>query len=233
MIKAHVIALENDERSSIAADRLVESSNRVSNEFTIDRFKAVVPDDVQGIMSRANINWNYPWEGSHNCWASGLIKTAYETAKPARRMACFLSHYSLWCESVGKGEPILVFEHDALFQQHLDVDLLLESRYGIIGLNDPRGATRRSLQYHELMQANPDSIQPVPKIDDLKIPQGLAGNSAYLIKPAAAMKLINLVDEFGAWPNDAIMCQQLMPGMLGVTKTYYTIVQKIQSTTTL
>ena len=29
--------------------------------------------------------------------------------------------------------------------------------------------------------------------------------------------MINLVNEHGAWPNDAIMCRQLVP-KLGVTK---------------
>ena len=44
--------------------------------------------------------------------------------------------------------------------------------------------------------------------------------------------MINLVNEHGAWPNDAIMCRQLVP-KLGVTKKYYTATQRIRSTTTL
>ena len=44
--------------------------------------------------------------------------------------------------------------------------------------------------------------------------------------------MISLVKEYGAWPNDAIMCRQLIFG-LGVTKTYYTKTQNMKSTTTL
>lgn len=233
MIKAYVIRIVDNEVSEKAANRLIESSKFVSNQFEIEKFNAVVPERINEICKRSGLRWNYPWQGVHDDWASGLMKIAYETANPEKRVACFLSHYLLWCESIAFGEPILIFEHDALFQEHLDVDLLLESRYGIIGLNDPRGATRRSMQFYEIMQANPDAIQPAPKVDDMKIPQGIAGNSAYLIKPEAAMKLINLTDEFGMWPNDAIMCQQLLPGVLGVTKTYHTTIQRTQSTTTL
>ena len=44
--------------------------------------------------------------------------------------------------------------------------------------------------------------------------------------------MIKLTKEHGAWPNDALMCRQLIFG-LGVTKTYYTKIQRIKSTTTL
>ena len=71
-----------------------------------------------------------------------------------------------------------------------------------------------------------------PTIDDISVPQGLAGNSAYIIKPAGAKQMIELVDEYGLWPNDAIMCKQLVKG-LGVTKKFYTKVQRTRSTTTL
>jgi hypothetical protein len=51
-----------------------------------------------------------------------------------------------------------------------------------------------------------------------------------MIKPRGAQKLLDLVKEHGMWNNDAIMCQQLMPEMLGQTKTYYTKVQGLPST---
>ena len=63
------------------------------------------------------------------------------------------------------------------------------------------------------------------------IAQGIGGNSAYYIKPEGAKKLLELVDEYGAWPNDALMCHQLVAN-LGVTKTHYTTVQRLPSTTT-
>ena len=64
------------------------------------------------------------------------------------------------------------------------------------------------------------------------IPQGLAGNSAYIIKPWAAKKVIQEVKEIGAWPNDALLCYQNF-SFLAVTKKYYTRVQGLPSTTTL
>ena len=71
-----------------------------------------------------------------------------------------------------------------------------------------------------------------PTIDDFNVPQGLAGNSAYVIKPEGAKKMLALADEHGMWPNDALMCKQLIP-TLGVTRNFYTRVQGLRSTTTL
>jgi len=45
--------------------------------------------------------------------------------------------------------------------------------------------------------------------------------------------LLDVVKELGAWPNDAIMCRQTLPGVLGVTGKYYTKVQGTKSTTSL
>ena len=42
-------------------------------------------------------------------------------------------------------------------------------------------------------------------------PDGLAGNSAYLLKPWAAEDLVMAFKTYGVWPNDATMCRQLFP----------------------
>ena len=77
---------------------------------------------------------------------------------------------------------------------------------------------------------NKDYIQRPPVIDYTHVPQGIAGNSAYIMKPSGAKKMLDLVDEYGLWPNDALMCRQLVP-TLGVTKQYYTKVLGFGSTT--
>ena len=56
-------------------------------------------------------------------------------------------------------------------------------------------------------------VWPKTKVFDDARPDGLAGGSAYVIKPEAADELIRLVHSIGAWPNDAIMCRQLIDGL--------------------
>jgi GR25 family glycosyltransferase involved in LPS biosynthesis len=182
-------------------------------------------------MSNAGLTWNYPWTGSYEDSTTGLLKSAYTTANPKARIACAASHYSLWSESAFNNITMLILEHDAMFIEKLDFDPN-DTKADIIGINNPLGATRKASLFHKKVQETDSQFQLVPIIDDDKIPQGLAGNSAYIIKPKGAKKLLELVNIHGLWPNDAIMCRQLIP-TLGVTKKYYTKVQGLRSTTSL
>lgn len=233
-----VIRIKGNPESESAANLCVESGAKYGG--AVERYDAVTPDEVAFKMKKYGLKWNYPWDGHEvTDFETGLRKTGYVTAYPEKRIACFLSHYELWRECVEKDNPSVILEHDALWQRRLvgnPADLLYQSRYDIISLNDPRGATRKSMDYHNKIQAAVEpgtGITAVPVIDDLMVPQGLPGNSAYYIKPRGAEMLIDLVDKYGAWPNDAIMCRQLMRGRLGCATDYYTRIQGRKSSTTL
>ena len=86
--------------------------------------------------------------------------------------------------------------------------------------------------YHSILQNQQGYVLPVPSIDQDTVPQGLPGHSAYYIEPSLARRMLELVREFGAWPNDAIMCRQLLPSRLGCIRDYCTRVQGTVSTTT-
>jgi len=231
--RAYVIRIRDHGESEAAASNLIVSSQRFKNDFEIKKFRATVPEGVVDLFFKKNLRWTYPWHGKVNDMRSGLTLTGYETKIPQRRIACFFSHYRLWQKVVEDNEPTIILEHDAIFTRKLNLDLLSSSKYDIIGLNDPRGATRLAAKYWEAMQNGKSEVIPVPKIDNPMVPQGLAGNSAYWINPTGASKLLDLVKEHGAWPNDAIMCQQLMPRQLGQLKVPVTGLQKVRSTTTL
>ena len=230
-MKSYAITLKGNNISEEGFDALWLSSKKVGNDFNIEKFEATDHIKVGEEMSRWDLFWNYPWEGKVTDLATGLIKSAYPTVVKTKRMAAAVSHFRLWTECFEKKEPLLILEHDAIFRKKLDYQLLLDSKYDIIGINEPRGATRKSAEFHRLIQKNKNEIQPVPSVDDYNIPQGIAGNSAYIIKPEAAEKLISLCFNHGLWPNDAIMCKQLVDN-LGVSRTYYTNIQRLQSTTT-
>jgi hypothetical protein len=211
-------------------------------------------------MQEHSIKWNYPWNGQIQVdLVSGLTKVGYQTQEPYKRIACFFSHYLLWKEVVESDEPMMIFEHDAIFDRHLGMNELLildQSRFDIIALNEPqRGHTPLANVYSERVRKtfeseNADALEKgehvsqgkpvgVPSMTDEsswqgESPSGLPGNSAYYIKPAGARKLLSLVKELGAWPNDAIMCRQLMPGKLGIFYPYITKIQDgLKSSTTL
>tara|TARA_B100000767_G_C19543049_1_gene441613 strand:- start:290 stop:673 length:384 start_codon:yes stop_codon:yes gene_type:complete len=127
---------------------------------------------------------------------------------------------------------MLIFEHDAIFTTNLNVDKYLNKGYNIIGVNSPLGATRKSQQFHDVIQNRKELVQPVPQIDGFAVPQGIAGNSAYILTPDGADDLLRACYQYGLWPNDAIMCRQMIKN-IGVTKKYYTTIQRTRSTTTL
>lgn len=230
-MKAYAITLKDNEVSENGTGNLVKSSEAVGNDFEIQRYDAVTAKESLGQLAVLNLVWNYPWDKPIRDIATGLLKTPYPTKNYDARIACALSHYHLWLKCYKENETIIILEHDAIWKKKLPNWVTEDSNYDIIGINDPRGATRKSSLYHQLVQKGEGLIQYPPVLDDTPyIPYGLAGNSAYIMKPAGAKKMLDLVAEYGLWPNDAIMCRQLVR-KLGTTKIYYTGVQGLPSTT--
>ena len=215
--------------SELGFAKCKESSEYVNNSFSLKRFNAITPSDVDELLTSYGIKWNYPWQGQEIDFSTGLVKSAYVTARPKARIAAALSHYTLWKKALE--EPIMVLEHDAYFITKFDLDIS-KSKGDIIGINNPLGCTRRSREFYQKIIENQSMYQPAPTIDEFNIPQGIAGNSAYIIKPAGAKRMLELVDEHGLWPNDAIMCKQLVPNLM-VTRKFFTSIQNLRSTTTL
>jgi len=235
-ITCKVITMTDNEVSLGAFTKLQDSSYRVGNDFRPEIFEATIAENAEDHMSKLLLEWNYPWEGVVTDLKTGLKKSAYPTQNRLNRIACAISHYRLWAVCVKTDKPMLIMEHDAIFIQKFRYDNLLEDKhYNIIGINNPIGNTRKSHEFHKILQQSVDrentGIVPVPTIDNFDIPQGLAGNSAYIIKPKGARMCIKAASEHGLWPNDALMCKQLIPHM-GVTKAYYTNTQRVVSTTT-
>ncbi len=231
-MKSFVITIENDEMSQHEADNCIKSSNNVKNPFTVEKFNAIIPKQVDVLMGKYNLKWNYPWIGEEFDFATGLKKSAYKTANPKSRIACALSHYSLWKLCHDLNEHILILEHDAIFTERLDPVYIINSNFNAVGINNPLGATRKSKVFHTMVESQKDkSIIITPTIDEVSIPQGLAGHSAYILSPGGARLILDAAHQYGLWPNDALMCKQIIP-RLGVTTKYYTKVQGTSSTTT-
>ena len=232
-ITCKVITMTDNEVSMEAFSKLQDSSYRVGNDFRPEIFEATIAENAEDHMTKLLLKWNYPWEGVVTDLKTGLKKSAYQTKNRLNRIACAVSHYRLWAVCAKTDQPILIMEHDAIFTRGLKdyKGIIEDSRFDIIGINNPIGNTRKSHEFDNIVQQSSDAIVPIPTIDSFDVPQGLAGNSAYIIKPRGAMMCIKAASEHGLWPNDALMCKQLIPRM-GVTRKYYTNTQQVVSTTT-
>lgn len=229
-MKAYAITLKGNSVSEKGTKGLIHSSKTLANTFDVTVFDAVTADQAKMVLNGNGLEWKYPWQGQETCLKSGLIKSAYPTANKNNRIACAMSHWLLWHECVKQDAPILIMEHDTMFTQKLDYEYIVQSKFDIVGINSPAAATRRAHVFHDIVHKADKDIMPVPDVDEFNVPQGLAGNSAYIIKPAGAKNVLQASRDYGVWPNDALMCKQLIPNM-GVTKKYYTQVQGLPSTT--
>lgn len=217
-MKGFVITIAHNTDSERSAGKCIESAEKLGCEIDIDFYMATTPETV------SNIRWTWPLRKKATCPHTGLRLSAYKNVDIQKRIACAESHYRLWKHCVDLDEEILVLEHDAIFTRKFKP---FEHTYDAVSLNTPIKATFKGNEYDNKLQ---EGISDVPYVADEIMPQGLPGHSAYLITPQGASKVIELQDRIGWWPNDAIMCKQLMPN-IGCAKPYYTNLQNIKSST--
>ena len=244
MVNAYIITMSDNETSFQGSHTTRYNAHRwikqVNQNIKFNTFEATQPNDIykhiQDVFGE-QIVWSWPTrtEDDGYCLYTGLYKRTYQAADQNKVVACALSHYRLWKLCAESNEPIMVLEHDAEFFRDFDMSQIMEdNKWGSVGLNDPRGNTRKGQLFHAKVAEYGDGINRVPIIDEPTeppFPMGLAGNSAYLIRPAFAKKLLAEVARIGMWPNDAVMCRQLFPE-LKVLYPYATKVRPMGSTTT-
>ena len=226
-MKCFVIYDKNNSVSVSAANRC-KKSTKLELEF----FQQTSPDTLKkDLAGFPPMPWKYPLNDQFGIDRdTGMILKPYRTNSMEKVFACTISHARLWKKSIELQEEIMVLEHDAIFTRPFKP---FDWEGGVLGLNDPRGATHSSHSYNKQI-SNSKGIKDAPWVaKELDLPQGLAGNSAYIIKPYFAQKLLDKLKEVGGWPNDSIMCKQFFPGELKVVYPYYTKVQGVKSTTTL
>ena len=216
-MNAYVITLRGNEYSERVAARCVNTARTVGG-IEVQRFDAVGADMAREVMQECGLEWTWGKGGA------GMVHHSYGGDENAR-IGCAMSHYVLWSLCADSPGPMLILEHDAVFVREF---VPFESGSACM-INDPLGATPRGDWWSEQMQKRGPGVWPKTKVFDDTRPDGLAGNSAYIIKPHAARQLIELVDEIGLWPNDAIMCRQLVPGLQEVYP-FFTEVQDEEST---
>lgn len=234
---AYIITLKNRQQDSV--QKLMKSIDNTQTKLdSLNVFEAVEPSTIEERVKELeyaeprDFRWTWPTDPSqdHLDMMTGVYKFCYDAVNQDKKVATSLSHVLLWDKCVQLDSPIVIFEADALVTRKIDWKQLKGN--GVVGLNDPRGATRRAQLFHEQVSSK-EGVQSVPVVNysGEQYPQGLAGHSAYYIEPLGAKKLLDRMIEVGMWPNDAYMCRELFP-WIRVVYPYYTKVQRTLSTTT-
>ena len=202
MLKGYIISLINNHDATVATRLLIESIEKTQSQVDPVILPATTPDTIEEHLEQLgmkDIKYTYPVDASQDGVDinTGLRLTHYETKNIKSRIACMVSHMRCWQTAIDNDETIVVLEHDALFKRKFDFSSLTKYfKGGIMGLNSPIGATRRAYVFDELARKI-HGVQSVPYIDERDVPQGLAGNSAYVITPKGAKKLLDKVREIG------------------------------------
>lgn len=217
-MKAFIITIFSDNNSVNYANKCLKSIKETNSKLDPGLFSAVTPETMFDVV------WQWPARKKQTCNKTGLLLSAYKNVDINKRISCAQSHYLLWKKCVELNETICILEHDAVFIKTFDLE---DFDGGAMSINSPVNATFNDKIYDSLLE---NKENEVPWVTDNTVPQGLPGNSAYVIKPWAAKKAIELQDNIGWWPNDAILCKQLCP-WLTVYKPYFTTLQNIKSTT--
>ena len=209
---ARVIVLRDNAYSRDVGRRCVGSA-----DIPIETVDAVRGEDALSTLRALGIKWT---------WGPGYGSLRHKPygGDHARRVACFLSHYMLWTECALRDEPMLILEHDAVFIRSF-ADFPVQDVKVACMINDPRRATPLGDWWHREMEKRGPGIWPKTTVFEDSRPDGLAGNSAYVITPAGALWLFEIVKEIGAWPNDALLCRQLVDGL----QEYYPYITEVRS----
>ena len=230
-MEALVITLLGNKYSQQKAEECIASAAKFGTEVV--KWAGVDRETAEEDMLAFGLKWTWAKNNTANdvCELSGLQQFPYTAADIRAKIGCSLSHWTLWRYCVAIDEPILILEHDAVFIRPLPEDIEFN---GICQINDPAGATPKGKWWHDQMVARGEEgvfeKTWIRQPHERSIPDGLAGNSAYMIKPWAAQELINKFKELGVWPNDATICKQIFPYL----EEYYPFITKVvqtQSTT--
>ena len=230
-MKAFVITLQGNEYSEQVADRCIQSA--AEHGLVVEKYYGVKKEHAKQMLSACGLKWTWANDNTSvaTCPITGLLTFPYTAADTTlaaltSKIGCSMSHYLLWKRCVELDEPILILEHDAVFLRPLP-DFEFD---GICMINDPAGATPRGDWWKQQMIARGGEgvfeKTWVRKENERHIPDGLAGNSAYVIKPWAAQELIDKFHELGVWPNDATMCKQIFPYL----EEHYPFITKVVQT---
>lgn len=231
-MKAFIITLKDNPYSETKAQECIRSSQKFSHcdPLEIEVFYGVDKTHSRHVMEKEyGLKWTWAESNTRytRCPITHLLQHPYKGANLDSKIGCSLSHLKLWERCVELNEPILILEHDAIFIKRFPIlDL---HKLKLCQINDPDGSgtPKGNWWSSQMKDRNILGIQEKTWVrnerERLDIPDGLAGNSAYVITPFAAKDLITTVKKVGIWPNDAIMCKQLFPYL----QEYYPFITKV------
>lgn len=123
---------------------------------------------------------------------------------------CFLSHFELWIKCAKLNEPIIILEHDGIFIRPLP-DNILDTFDDVLKLDsfDPF-ISNYAAQVSASMNNPIEVFDPIAKSTWHGVGGFVWGAYGYIIKPKAAIELIQFAQKIGAAPTDVHIGRNLV-----------------------
>ena len=136
----------------------------------------------------------------------------YDLIDNPGHQGCFLSHFELWMKCVKLNEPIIILEHDGIFIRELPEDIL-EKFDGVLKL-DPLDVYDGIDKYNAKVESSlsePVDVWHQPARGKWHgVGDFIWGAYGYIIKPNAALSLIEFARTIGAAPTDVHIGRNLV-----------------------
>lgn len=185
-MKSFIIILQESEHSRKVGQEAIEAANKFG----------IYPEVHPGVLG-----YNSPEKFKEYGITRFLTR---EIIDQPGHQGCFLSHFELWMKCVQLDEPILILEHDGVFIRPLPDDIL-DKFDGVLKL-DAFDVYYKVPEYLAQMEASMD--QPVDvwhrpsRASWHGTGEFIWGAYGYIIKPHAALELIQFARRIGAAPTD-------------------------------
>ena len=181
----YVITLPENSISQELTARCVKSLEFVGQRYTLWR-------GFDGTKGRPEIPEDINW-APHILWPK-LVTEKLSWAQ----VACFMSHYSLWCRCLTVDKPIVILEHDAVMVKPYLEHRLFNSIVYLGSIEQYRG--------------NPVYATPPHASDQNGRLRSLCRAHAYAIDPAVARSLVSYTIKHGIYESlDMYIRAELFP----------------------
>jgi glycosyl transferase family 25 len=203
MIKTFIIRLEENEHSCTMAQECYEQA--VKFDLQPEFFKAINGNDS---------DFHYK--------KTGIKRLGKFKKNRLGVIGCFFSHYYLWKNCIELDEPIIILEHDGYVIRNIDTSLL-DTFSDVLKLDrlDPF-----DIKYNNRLEKEKNlEIEVVSytynnrKVRKVDLGDYFKGAYSYIIKPQAALKLINFIEKNGHRPAD----QQINSSIVDLKTTIPTL----------
>ena len=196
MIKAFVIILQESEHSRTVGQETIQAARK----FGLD------PEIHNGVLG-----YNSPEVFAKYGITRFLTRDIIDY--PGHQ-GCFLSHFEVWMKCAKLNEPVIVLEHDGVFIRELPEDIL--DRFdGVLKLDPLDVYNKEGVDaYKDKVEASlsePVEVWHQPARGEWHgVGEFIWGGYGYIIKPHAAVALIDFARRFAAAPTDVHIGRNLV-----------------------